>query len=121
MIFFRPSALSNYKENLEKVAPIIEYARKTYPNAPLFAWLAAQYERKKGLINDAIKSLKGAIESCQKMGLEPNLYIWDLANCYFMNLDWKNAAIELEKIVLQGEKQVKANLSSKFNFIYFTN
>lgn len=108
----RPTALSDPKENLAKVKPIIDYALKTYPNSAMFQVMAAQYERKLGNVNRAIECLNHAITLSRKLNIEPNMYIWDLANCHLMNLDWKNAAINLEKIVLQGEDTIKDKIQS---------
>jgi len=39
------------------------------------------------------------------MQIEPNLFMWDLANCYLMCLEWKPAIKTLESIIHATGKQ----------------
>jgi len=96
---FLPSALSDMHENLQLAKPIIEFSRKTYPNGAMFNYLCAQYFRK---INDgktAIDSLRLSIKASKAVGVEPNLFLWDLANCHLMCLEWQPAIEQLEAII----------------------
>jgi hypothetical protein len=96
---FLPSALSDMHENLKKVEPIIDFCRKTYPNGAMFNYLCAQYARKNGNGKQAVEYLDMAIKACKAVQVEPNLFMWDLANAHLMCLEWKPAIDTLESII----------------------
>lgn len=96
---FLPSALSDTHEQLEKVKPIIEQCRKVYPNGAMFNYMSAQYEKKNGNGKQAVQYLNDAIKACKAMQIEPNFFMWDLANAHLMCLEWTNAITTLEAII----------------------
>lgn len=102
---FLPSALSDVHDSLKAVQPIIEFCRKTYPNGAMFNYMCAQYARKTGNGKQAVEYLNDAIKACKVIKIEPNLFMWDLANCYLMTLDWKPAIQTLETILDPSGKQ----------------
>jgi len=103
---FLPSALSDMHENLKNAKPIIEFCQKTYPNGAMFNYLCAQYYRKIGEGKEAVDALRLSVKASQAVGVEPNLFLWDLANCHLMCLEWKEAIEQLEFIIQRtGQKR----------------
>jgi tetratricopeptide (TPR) repeat protein len=92
-------------KNLESCKPCVEWCQEKYKNGAIFSYFEAQYYRKLGEGIKAVENLEHAIKVCDDLKIPPNLFNWDLANCYFMCLDWENASKVLEKILQSTGKK----------------
>ncbi|KAL0486314.1 tetratricopeptide repeat protein [Acrasis kona] len=89
---------------VKKYETLLSQYMPRYPQSSAFLSFHAQVQRKKGDISGAISDMEIALKSAsEKLDCVPKFIASELAQCYFLNKDYEQASLLLEKVLLNGE------------------
>jgi tetratricopeptide (TPR) repeat protein len=100
---FIPRALEDKHSALEAYKPHMDYAMSIYPQGGMMMFTANQYARKTGDYAKGIQVLNEAIDALKGQDTTPNLYLVELAHCYFAVQDYDKAIPLYEQCVAVKE------------------
>jgi len=101
---FIPRALTPLEDILKGYKPILEFYIEEYPTSAFFRLLASHYVRKVGAVELATKHLEYGIQICTELNIEQNIFNFELAQSYFMNMEFDQACERFGVLVRKEEK-----------------
>jgi tetratricopeptide (TPR) repeat protein len=103
-----PRGLADVTPYIREAEQLIKDAVPKFPYGSVFQVMGSHCARKQCDLENGIKYMQVAIENCNKLGAQPALYAYELANCYATKLDWVSAAPIFEKLIADEKFQVSA-------------
>lgn len=114
-----PRGLANPAKYLKEADSLIQQSLVKYPNGSLFQVMGSHCARKQCNVDEGIRYMELAIENCKSLGVSPQIYTYELANCYCMKMKWDTAASQFEPLVQADNFQVRALCALQLASCYY--
>lgn len=94
-----PRGLANPTNDLKEAQSLIKNALNVFPKSSVFYVMGSQCYRKLGDLDTSITFMEKALESCEhSVSSLPQNYVYELANCYTLKMEWRKALGFFEKV-----------------------
>jgi len=103
-----PRGLADVTPYIKEAEQLLKDAVPKFPSGSIFQVMGSHCARKQCDVETGIKYMQTAIENCSKLGAQPAIYSYELANCYATKLDWASASPIFEKLIADEKFQVSA-------------